>query len=282
MKVLTEADLRAARVSRADGEYRVAKDTFVTPAAREYLRDRGVRLVMEEAGGAEAGISGSVRNGVTQGGVIQAGAAQDDTVQNRYAAMTRTHVRKNGERTFVHAETGEGYSEKPEEMTHLRGNLLVPKTHPRIALRGELDGIQARVLLLQVRFAEHRLLCRDLESVLSFLRAILGAEVKEEKLPETLLFGLDHGELRRMSHQVKETFGIDHPIPDHTMGEAALELNLLRTQARLAELTAARAFPDGDRLGVIEHLNRLSSGIYILFCRKVSGYYERMEGESHG
>lgn len=267
MKVLTEADLRAARVSRADGEYRVAKDTFVTPAAREYLRDRGVRLVMEEAGGSEAGISG---------------AAQDDTVRNHYAAMTRTPVRKNGERTFVHAETGEGYSEKPEEMTHLRGNLLVPKTHPRIALRGELDGMQARVLLLQVRFAEHRLLCRDLESVLSFLRAILGAEVKEEKLPETLLFGLGHGELRRMSHQVRETFGIDHPIPDHTMGEAALELNLLRTQARLAELAAARAFPDGDCLGVIEHLNRLSSGIYILFCRMVSGYYERMEGESHG
>ena len=257
MRVLTEADLRAARVSRADGEYRVPEDTFVTPAAREYLRDRGVRLVTEEAG-----FAGPARDG--------------------YAPMTRTPVRKNGDRTFVNAETGEGYSEKPETMTHLRGNLLVPKTHPRIALRGEIDGMMARVLLLQVRFSENRPLCRDLESILSFLKAILGAEVKEEKLPETPLLGLNHRELRRMSHQVKECFGIDHPIPDCTMGEAALELNLLRTQARSAELAAARAFPDGDCLGLIEHLNRLSSGIYILFCRMVSGYYERMEGERHG
>lgn len=273
MKVLTEADLRAARISRADGKYRVAKDTFVTPAAREYLRDRGVRLVMEEDGVPDAGISGAEQRAV---------AAPDGAVRDGYAPMTRTPVKRNGERTFVNAETGEGYSEKPEEMTHLRGNLLVPKTHPRIALRGELDGMQARVLLLQVRFSENRLLCQDLESVLSFLRAILGAEVKGEKLPETPLFGLSHRELRRMSHQVKETFGIDHPIPDCTMGEAALELNLLRTQVRLAELAAARAFPDGDCLGLIEHLNRLSSGIYILFCRMVSGYYERMEGERHG
>ena len=42
--------------------------------------------------------------------------------------------------------------------------------------------------------------------------------------------------------------------------------NLLRTQAREVELAAARAFPQGERMDIIEHLNRLSSGIYILFC----------------
>ena len=152
-------------------------------------------------------------------------------------------------------------------MTHLRGNLLVPKTHPRIALRGHLDGLQARVLLMQAKYKEDEALRAALDSVLCYLRAILGAEVKEERLGEILLFGLGHEELRRMSHNVKEYFGIEHPVPDPTMGEQALELNLLRTQVREAELSAANAFHEGDTLGIIRHLNRLSSGIYILFCK---------------
>ena len=41
------------------------------------------------------------------------------------------------------------------------------------------------------------------------------------------------------------------------MGRRALSLNLLRTQAREVELAAARAFPQGERMDIIEHLNRL-------------------------
>lgn len=248
MKVLTEADLRTEKVSAATGEYHVGKDVFVTPLAREYLRDRKVKLLVDEG---------------------------------NHGAMTRTPIKKQGDHTYIDALTGEGYREKPEDMTHLRGNLLVSKTHPRIALRGEIDSLQAQVLLLQAKYPEERQLSKDLDSVLAYLRAILGAEVKDEPLGETLLFGLDHKELRKMSHDVKGTFGINHPIPEASMGVVALELNVLRTQVRKAELAAANAFPQGDPLGVIQHLNRLSSGIYILFCRKISGYYGRMEGENH-
>ena len=46
--------------------------------------------------------------------------------------------------------------EKPEEMTHLRGNRLVPKTHPRIRFRGQLDSLMAQVLELQCRAAADR------------------------------------------------------------------------------------------------------------------------------
>ena len=37
--------------------------------------------------------------------------------------------------------------EKPEHMTHLNGDTLVPKTHPRIRFRGKMDTLEAELLL---------------------------------------------------------------------------------------------------------------------------------------
>lgn len=241
MRVLTEADLRAGKVCVVDGVVHVKEGTFVTPTAKEYMKDRGISLVTDKA------VS--------------------------YASMPYTPIMQCGKGTYVNAVTGEGYEKKPEEMTHLRGNLLVPKSHPRIALRGKLDTLQSWILLMETRNTKRKLFCADLESLLAYIRAILSAEVKEEPLGELLLFGLRQEELRTMSHQVKEYFGIQHSVPEASMGETALELNFLRTQAREVELCAAAAFGDEDSLGIIQHLNRLSSGIYILFCREISGYY---------
>ena len=42
---------------------------------------------------------------------------------------------------------GAVFREKPEHMTHLHSNVLVPKTHPRIAFRGEMDSLEAELLL---------------------------------------------------------------------------------------------------------------------------------------
>jgi len=245
MKVLTEADLRAARVSPETGSWHVPQGTFVTPAAHEYLRDRGVALVFDT-----------------------------------HAPMHRTPLTPQGGCPYVDGETGGRLAEKPEDMTHLRGGVLVPKTHPRIALRGGLDSLQASVLLLQTECGGA--LREDLDSVLQFVRAILGAEVKDEPLRETELLGLSHSEVRRQSHDVRGVFGMDHLIPDCSMGPTALRLNLLRTQVREVELAAARAFPEGERMDIIEHLNRLSSGVYILFCREVSGYYRTNGGGNDG
>ena len=180
---------------------------------------------------------------------------------------------------YVDAYTGKTYQKKPEEMTHLQGNLLVEKIDPRIELRGGLDFLQARVVLLQAKYRKNDRLREELDEVLRFIRAILGAEVKGDSCGELVLFGLRQEELKEMSHHVREYFGIDHPVPDSSMGEMALELNLLRTQVREVELAAARAFAEGDKLLVIQNLNRLSSGIYVLFCRCLTGYYEIKGGE---
>ena len=80
----------------------------------------------------------------------------------------------------------------------------MPKTHPRIALRGKLDTLQAQILLLEARNAKRKSFCADLESLLSYVRQVLAAEVKEEPLGELLLFGLKQEERWKMSHQVKE------------------------------------------------------------------------------
>ena len=61
------------------------------------------------------------------------------------------------------------------------------------------------------------------------------------------------------------------------MGRLCASLNELRTQVRETELCAVNAFaqdgPDG-RLDIIEGLNRLSSCVYILFCRTAAGCCE--------
>ena len=58
------------------------------------------------------------------------------------------------------------------------------------------------------------------------------------------------------------------------MGELALRLNTIRAQVREAELAAAAAFEypgEAPREDIIRELNRLSSGVYILFCRLLAG-----------
>lgn len=241
-KILTEAVLRSQLLPEGTRDYTVTEDTVVTPAAREYLKKRRIELKIVQGTG------------------------------SKIQVMSRSRIKSNGPLTYVDAETGAGYREKPEDMTHLRGNLLVPKTHPRIAFRGRLDSLEACILELQALAAgEGKIeLCGQLGELLDHVRSVLGAEVKDQVLEPKKLFGYDHGQLRYVSHHVKEEIGIDHPVPDYRMGMTALRLNSLRACIREAELAAAAAFP-GGRPDLIEEMNRLSSGAYILFCRQVAG-----------
>ena len=109
-----------------------------------------------------------------------------------------------------------------------------------------------------------------LGEVLEQVHLVLGAEVKDQPLEEVPILGMDQARLRQVSHNVKGAFGIDHPIPSWEMGELALRLNTLRTQVRETELAAAVAFEapgETPRPDIIRALNRLSSAVYILFCK---------------
>ena len=191
--------------------------------------------------------------------------------------MSRTPIPlQDGRPAFVDATTGRPLAEKPEEMTHLRGNRLVPKQHPRIRFRGMLDSLTAEILCVQQEAfsAGEQALTEHLQEMLEYVRGILGAEVKETALGEICLEGMTGEQLRHASHHIRETAGIDHRIPDYSMGRRALELNRLRTKIRETELAAAEAFADPlkgcTRGDIVQGLNRLSSYAYILSCREAA------------
>lgn len=248
--LVTDADLRARWSFQPEDPIRLEAGAVLTPSARDFIRENRIEL------------------------------AELPPAETARGVMTRCPVpTRGGKPVYVDLASGRSRTEKPEGLTHLRGNLLVEKTSPRIAFRGKLDALMARLLLVELAAEEAGQggALADLEEVHDRVQAVLAAEVKEKPLPALELFGLDEAELRRQSHQVKEALGLDHPIPRRSMGRLCLELNLLRTQVREAELCAAGAF-DGGREDILRWLNRLSSGVYLIFCRELAGYYDREEG----
>ena len=61
------------------------------------------------------------------------------------------------------------------------------------------------------------------------------------------------------------------------MGAVCVALNSLRTFVRETELAAVTAFMRDNEMtrpDIVEALNRLSSCVYIIFCKKVAGQYD--------
>ena len=162
--------------------------------------------------------------------------------------------------------------EKPEHMTHLKGNLLVPKTHPRIALRGRMDSLEAELLLCQLKCEKWR---AELGEILALARNLIRWEVLDEPAPEGKLCGLTAEELRSHSHRPQDYYGQPHFMPEAADGAVILNLNRCRTAARAAELAAAAAFTDENgnctREDILRSLNRMSSMLYILMIREKAG-----------
>lgn len=156
--------------------------------------------------------------------------------------------------------------EKPEHMTHLNGDVLVPKTHPRIAFRGAMDTLEAELLLAQIE------LCKPFDEqvaqILAFARRLIRCDVLEEPVPEEKLCGLTEQEQRSRSHRPQEFYGQPHFMPSAADGKALLQLNRARCAARAAELAGVAAFSDREgeptRPDLLKALNRMSSMIYIL------------------
>ena len=157
------------------------------------------------------------------------------------------------------------YEEKPEHMTQLTGEVLVPKTHPRIRFRGSLDSLESRFLLLALEEPELQAQCGEL---LDFVRQILKCEVLEEPFRVDRLLGMTLDQVRTYSQLPQQYLGIPHFMPGPRHGLRVARLNGLRTQVRQTELEAARAFPEG-REDIIRGLNRLSSAVYILMLKCV-------------
>ena len=168
---------------------------------------------------------------------------------------------------------GGGWLEdKPEHMTHLNGDTLVPKTHPRIRFRGKLDTLEAELLLCQQECPRYE---KEVGEVLGFVRELLRREVLEEPIGDEPLLGMTEAEIRKRSHFPQDYYGQPHFMPSVKDGPVVLRLNRCRCAAREAELSAAEAFTDREgiptREDLLRAMNRLSSVLYLLMIREKAG-----------
>ena len=161
--------------------------------------------------------------------------------------------------------------EKPEHMTHLRGDILVEKTHPVITFRGKMDTLQSALLLCQAENPDKK---QALGEILELARSILGQEVLERPVQAVKLCELTEDEVRRRSHFPQEYYGQPHFVPSAADGRGLLLLNFARCMAREAELAAAGAFTNAEgnvtRGDIVRALNRMSSMLYLLMIEKKS------------
>ena len=165
--------------------------------------------------------------------------------------------------------SGGTLSEKPEHMTHLNGEVLVVKDHPRIVFRGKLDTLEAELLLCQLADGS---LEAPVGEILALARQIIRCEVLDEPLSPGTLCGLTEDEQRRRSHFPQDYYGQPHFMPSAADGAVIARLNRARCAAREAELAAVTAFRDRDgnptRVDILRAMNRMSSMLYILMVQK--------------
>lgn len=241
MSLLSEEDVRRMSGNGSRGPVVVRRDQVLTPGARDYLQRHRVEVVYPQ-------------------GKAQEGGAPAPKYQTLFGAALL---------------------EKPEHMTHLRGNVLVFKDHPRIAFRGCIDTLEAEILLAQQAAAGEGLhgLAEELEEVLAFVRRFIRFDVLEEPVGEVRLCGYGPEELREHSHYPEQYYGQSHFLPHYTDGPALLALNKVRTSVRRTELAAYTAFQGEEgsvtRPDLLLGLNRLSSLLWILMIKRKAGRYER-------
>ena len=154
--------------------------------------------------------------------------------------------------------------DKPETMTHLNGDTLVPKNHPRIRFRGAVDTLEAALLLCGETTGE----------ILNLTRRLIRCDVLNEPVGDIALYGLSESEQRKRSHFPQDYYGIPHFMPDYSDSPQLLQLNAARCAARAAELAAVDAFTDADgiptRADILTALNRISSMLYLLMLQRKS------------
>ncbi len=163
-----------------------------------------------------------------------------------------------------------GYAEeKPEHMTHLNGEVLVLKTHPRIRFRGKMDTLEAELILCQLVPGAPE---GALGEILDLSRKILRCDVLEEPLRQDNLCGLTQDEQRGRSHMPQDYYGQPHFMPQASDGSVIAGLNRARCFAREAELAAVEAFSNREgnllREDIPKALNRMSSMLYLLMIQE--------------
>lgn len=267
MAVLTENDIRKLfneKVLLEKGEFYLEKDMILTPSARTYLADKNIIIRTDHLDEKTRYQNESVQM-----------KKEKEELKSREKEM---EIEKQKEESY---ETLFGLTlrEKPEHMTHLRGNLLVFKDNGRIALRGAIDSLESEIILVQIIAQKEgsMKLVNDLEEIIRFIRRLLRCEVSGEPVEEFCLQGLNAKDMREQSYHPSKYFGIKHFLPTYKNGEMVANLNKLRTLTRRTELIAFKAFKNDEykveRVDIIRAFNRLSSLFWIMMFKYMTDRY---------
>lgn len=277
MSVLTEEYLRkmmSEGVIHEKGIMNISKDTIITPSAKTFLIEKNITTTNEP--------------------IVQVEKLEE-----------KKEMEEKKQDGIYETLFGVKLNEKPEHMTHLRGNLLVFKNHPRIRLRGAIDQLESNIILFQIKCKQeikenkhgkeqitisdvsgkeikvmsdnYQLLIDDLEEIIAFIRRLLRCELTQEEVGNFLLQGLNEDAIHEQSYHPSKYFGIRHFLPGYQYGEVVANLNYLRTRTREVELLAFTAFQDENgqirRVDIIRAFNRLSSLFWIMMFKWLSGKY---------
>lgn len=303
--IITEFELRANWHKTKAKVITIPQGSVITPSARDFLRSKGIQIQVEGNGlldfnkntystaqqtiasAKDQGIAGGSGPGTpaqpgTPAGSLSAPAEASavEAGPGSTQAATGEILPVGGETGMVHQPppaaspaAGVQAAAKPEHCTHLHGRQLVAKTHPVIALRGQLDLFQCELVDTQVMLAEigeDELVAR-LEEIALFAQKLMLAEVKQEPFEFKQLLGWTPEELRELSHHPDKYFGVKHSPLSYEHGVIVARLHRLRAKIREVELSAARAFTAEDgtcaRTDLVQAFNRLSSAFYILACQ---------------
>lgn len=273
MKVITEAILRDELRASVPETYTVPEGKILSPAAREFLQQNKVKIL----DGKKVSYQKERKQEPEK---EEKEDKRPDVKATEVPPMPGVPVQAEEKPKFVDYETGAFYFEKPEHMTHLYGNVLVPKDHKRIYFRGKLDSLETIFVLNQtllLELGEDQSLIDDLQDILESLREMMRCDVMDEPFRRDYIIGLNHKELREHSHNPMKFYHIKQMVlPDYTLGKSYALLNQLRAAVRETEVAAAAAFHVGKeylRQDIIEELNRMSSAMHIIMCKYLAGAY---------
>lgn len=275
MKVITEAILRDELRASVPETYTVPEGKILSPAAREFLQQNKVKIL----DGKKVSYQKEKKQEPEK---EEKEDKRPDVKATEVPPMPTVPAEEDKKPKFVDYETGAFYFEKPEHMTHLYGNVLVPKDHKRIYFRGKLDSLETIFVLNQtllLEMGEEQSLIDDLQDILESLREMMRCDVMDEPFRRDYIIGLNHKELREHSHNPMKFYHIKQMVlPDYTLGKSYALLNQLRAAVRETEVAAAAAFHVGKeylRQDIIEELNRMSSAMHIIMCKYLAGEYGR-------
>lgn len=281
MNVITEAYLRDIMKENRPEVFYVPEGSLLSPSARDYLNQYKIKIEKQEPGAAEKEISekkASVKEAEKELGVKE--PAVKFEIPGERSTEKNADSCHNQNAAYVDYATGAFFTSKPEHMTQLTGNRLVPKNHLRIVFRGKLDSLQALIILNQTLIAKNprrKKLLEDLEDILKILQNIMRCDVLDEPFTIERIIGLTHAELREHSHNPMKYYNIRQMImPHYTMGEEYAILNQIRTAIRECEISAVNAYQIGNEYthqDILEEFNRLSSALHIMMCKHLAGEY---------